>query len=310
MQRSLKENHSGRVGRCTVILSGHKGSNKTVIWNESLTSLANIQVSGVNEELWSSYMYRHGQDTSHQTLRWFGMRTVKELREAVELYGWSKGVAKAKSVIKSFESPKLPQYRRKRVWGSQGHTLDIHRVLAGDLDHAWQSSHREVSNRLAMKGTVNIVIDIGSNQNVNNITYFWRGAVGLMLAQSLIKSGRSVRIIAVDCTSRATLEDVPNMNKLIIATVIKGFSESLNINKLFSVTSLSGFYRYYYFKAQLSIPCRANDSFGTAVDFDVDDIDYFLDSSPCLVISNIWSEQQANSKLQSLAKQIEGGSYE
>lgn len=294
-----------------MILTGIRPG-KTLIWNEDLTTLATLPVHEMNQALWNKYMSFLAEKDEYSSVSWLGVPGgVAELREKVELKGWSEGVSIARKLIRKFEVPSLPHFRRKRIKSSQGHALDIHAVYRGDLSRAWESSKREQIRNCAMRGYVNIIIDVGVNSSSDNNKYFWRGACGCILAEALINSGRNVRIIAVDCTSEIADSFIfPDSKKLIVAVVIKKFQECFDINKLFSFTALSGFLRYYFFKASYAPAYQARNSFGSSTNFEAEDIEDFLDGSTCITISNLWSHEQVNDRLGQLAEQIRSGKFE
>lgn len=280
-----------------------KSKYNTVIWFDDLTSLALAQVPEHNLEVWRDYTRKDYRGDA----RWWGVSGgIPAVRKLVELTGWSDGYKIGMAAIGSFQSPRLPQYKRKRIKSSQGHAIDIHAVMAGNLDRSWEASVKEYTNSLSMKGHVNILIDISSHGGVSGPQFFWRGAVGCILAKALIESGRHVRIMA--CDSTTGLGSKACYNVINIVTVIKEFTSMLDMNRLFSMTALAGFYRYYFFKACLLID-EPVEGFGNPGALYSKDINHFLDGTPILLVKNIWSRKQANLKLKELSAKIEGGNY-
>lgn len=280
-----------------------KSDNNTVIWFDDLTTLATASVPEHNLDVWRDYVSNDSEGRG-----WWGIDGgIEAVRKTVELYGWKDGYKRGMEAIGSFKAPRLPQYKRKKVRADQGHALDIHSVMSGQLHRAWEASEKQHQNVLSMKGHVNILIDVSANGYVGSGSFFWRGAVGCILAKALIESGRHVRVMA--CDSTTGLGNNRCYRTINIVTVIKEFTAPLDLNRLFSMTALAGFYRYYYFKACIMIEDKVH-GFGGAGELHAKDINHFLDDTPILVVKDIWDKKQANSKLQELSAKIEGGKYD
>ena len=290
-------------------LVNYENNDTCVHFYENITQLANQQVSDVNMSYWQDLVT---QDYStYRSTSWLGVPGgIPEVRKYVELDGWEAGVAKGMEALGNLPVPKLPTFRRKKVRAASGNALDIHRVYGGDLSTAWESTKREQSlTKMAFKGHVNIIVDLCANANVGAEAMFWRGAVGCLLAKSLIQSGRHVRIIAA-----ATVENPcgyrnrdRGYGRVTVATVIKDWNYPLELNSLFASTALAGFFRHYYFKSIMAMPKIVERGIGQAMEFKMEHLNYHIDSTTCIIVESIWNKEQALSRAEAFVKQIENG---
>ena len=291
-------------------LVNYDNNNACVHWYENITQLANQQVSDINRHRWNDIVIAHY--TKSGSTGWFGVGGgIAELRKYCELEGWNEGVQKGLESLGDLPVPKLPSFRRKKIRASSGNALDIHRVYSGDLSKAWESTKREQSlTKMTYRGHVNIIIDLCANCTVSAEAMFWRGAVGCLFAKSLIQSGRHVRVIAAATADRPLdwgYGRESGYGEVTIATVIKDWNYPLELNSLFASTALAGFFRYYYFKSICALPHSVDSGLGRSTEFKVDHLNYYLDSTTCLIVENIWDKDQAISRSAQFVRQIEEG---
>ena len=281
------------------------GNNSTLLYFETLSELANLQVDPLNEEEWREQV--NNKEREHS---WFGMKGIAEVREACELYGWDAGMEKGLAAFASLTAPQLPSLKRKRCYSSGGHTFDMQRLYSGKPEKAWRTSRREQSeNKMAHKGLVNIVVNIAANCGVSADAFFWRGALAMLYAKALMESGRRARILAVmpvDRWVQSNPHDKKGDSHLMIAVEVKAYGQALNLGSMFAMTALSGFFRYYGFKAILSTPFKVSGGLGTSVSVKNELLEPLLDDSPALVIENIWSQEAAMAKSVDFTKELMG----
>jgi hypothetical protein len=167
---------------------------------------------------------------------WLGVRSVAELR-SVLTKGYPEGVAKLEKITVG-DLPAPQDIRRRRVRSDQGDELDMQAVYRGDLSRAWSRTKRQSRNSVR---SVSIVIDLAGNANVTSDELFWRGAAGLRLASELTEAGYSVAIYgaagATGYTKGESHEDVCQFVE------IKAEDSPLDMDRLASLTCLSGFFR-------------------------------------------------------------------
>jgi len=276
----------------------------TLCYYDSVSSIANVQVSEVNMDRWTHTI--RNEDVS-----WIGIAGGRaRLREAVELYGWKEGVDRGLEAFGELTAPKLPSIRRKRGFRDYGHAINMSRVYSGSAHKAWSSSRRELTDKkISKKGLVNVVVDFSTSCRVGSDRYFWRGALGVLLAKALMNSGRKVRILAaLSCTgfkSNGNPEKSKGEKNLTSIIQVKDFIQPLEYNTMFAVTALAGFYRHYQFKVILSMPCRVGAGLGYPDTVVLDRMAPIIDDNPVIIIENIWDKETAKRKANNIVKELE-----
>ena len=281
----------------------YEDSGCTFEYYDSFSSIANIQVPKHNMSKW--------RDTvSHNSYRWLGVEGGRaKLREIVELYGWQKGVDDGLQALGEISAPTLPSIKKKKCFSSYGHTLNIGRMYSGSLTKAWRSTKRELSaKKYNKKGLTNLIIDFSSNCNVNSEAFFWRGALGIVLAQALMASGRKVRILACcscDGLKKGRASRKLGEKNLTIAMLVKDYTQRIEYNTMFAITALSGFFRHYIFKAFLSQPYKVTSGLGHASELKISRLNPILDDNPIIMVENIWDKATAIRKANNITKELE-----
>jgi hypothetical protein len=166
---------------------------------------------------------------------WLGVRSVSELR-SVLTKGYPEGVAKLEKITVG-DLPAPQDIRRRRVRSDQGDELDMQAVYRGDLSRAWSRTKRQSRNSVR---SVSIVIDLAGNANVTSDELFWRGAAGLRLASELTEAGYSVAIYGAAGAEEITTQGSNNVCQFV---EIKAEDSPLDMDRLASLTCLSGFFR-------------------------------------------------------------------
>jgi len=83
--------------------------------------------------------------------------------------------------------------RRTSLWTRQGQTVNMHRVLRGDLGRAWKKSVRRPVATPGL-GRVVVVIPISVSSNTPLATRYWMLVASCVLAEHAYRQGRPVEI--------------------------------------------------------------------------------------------------------------------
>lgn len=226
-----------------------------VVHYESIQDLMESSVNPVNE-----YYVRRSYECHARDLKWWGWSGgFEECKRKLSGAGWPEGLEMARRELPSVAIPTMRSVKRKRVRASHGDTIDMQRVYSGDLARAWETTHRFHS---ASKGSNNviIVIDPVASASVESTEAFWRGAAAVMIADMLMQSGRSVKIV-VGAAAQKIFTDRHRRMKSSFTMTIKEFDQPLDMETMALVTSV-GFFRGYGLKAYAEAPYPINDYFG------------------------------------------------
>ncbi len=276
-----------------MILHENKNKNSTLQYYDCFSSLANQEVHPNNLSNWQ----RTSRSTSEgrSSMDWYGMPSVPELRSALELHGWEEGAIVGEEKFGHIKAPPLPSIKRKRCKGSYGHTLNMMSIYNGNFDKAWLTSKKAPSEgRMKKTGNVNVVVDIAGSCTVSAEAFFWRGAVGVMLARALQKSGRNVRILVAGSARGYTREKGAGTNYICTVVNAKDYGVPITLDSMFAMTALAGFFRYYIFKAWCSQKHVMSQGFGRPRTIDEIDLEPIVDNNPVIIVSDIWNEEHAN----------------
>lgn len=287
---------------------------------ESIAELMEVQPHPVNIRRWAhEFSCINGKDNPKdpgpgkkraKRLRWWGVPSVKDII-AMKDEGWHEGVAIIFDLLERLEVPQVASIRRKRIRGDFGDHLDLQAVFRGELDKAWETTTRELKYHVGLT-TTSIFVDISAAYLVQAHEMFWRGAVTVVLADALEKSGRPVRVIAFDTVHR------PYQNTWMDRTtslMLKDYSDPLHLEKMAMVTGLAGFWRYWFWRSWASAPDTLRPGFGYVHHFDngpidVDDLPKPLEKLASdeanIVISSIWNHGAAQNFLSSLTSEVYG----
>jgi len=155
--------------------------------------------------------------------------------------------------------------RRKRRRDDHGDTLDIQRVWAGDLDHAWQRAVRMERLQQNMR-RITLAFDVTANAGVSNEQAMWRGALCMLLVDSLARAGRTFEIYTVDSTTNpfgwTSAQGTPT--RLWTSWLVKPTHMPIVPDRLAAMVSV-GFMRVVGFCAEGMGPWEVSSGFGGAM---------------------------------------------
>lgn len=166
--------------------------------------------------------------------------------------GWIEGADKALQFLAGVQLPQVKNVRRRRTRAAFGDSLDIHRVLAGDLDKAWDTTVRVRSSDTGMNN-VTVLLESGTPWYITSEQAFWRGATAVALSDMLSSSGRSVELLL--CKSAYDFFELDSSRLVCASIQIKDFESPLDLGKVAITTSI-GFHRTLVYKA---LSCAAGD---------------------------------------------------
>jgi len=278
----------------------HSDSNRTIQYIDNFTTLANCQVHSKNLDWWQSKVL--GREDGSACTRWLGVPSIVDLRSIVELTGWEEGAITGEEKLGHIKAPALPSIKRKRSKGSYGHTVSMTSIYNGNFDKAWLTAKKiNCDTRYKKSGLVNIVVDVCANSGRSSEQMYWRGAVASMLSKALQKSGRSTQIF-IGASSKGLYDDSGASYVTTTYIKCKDYGYPIVLDRLFAMTALSGFFRYYIWKGWGSLPFKLANGLGRHASLDESDLAYFTDKSPAIIVSDIWNEHQALSAVDTLLK--------
>ena len=277
-------------------------------WYDDIDEIINAKVPECNAANWKStlgYCF-HGNitETGKGDKGWIGTTASMPTFNSYLTHGWERG---AKKISEALDNPSLviPQaksVRRRRRRGPMGDSVDIHRVMRGELDTAWDYRKREMSVRKSSKNVL-IMLNNSFNANVTAQEAMWSGACAAWLNNILQASGRNVMI---EYTSNGFGAITSGGKGSVCFTItVKNYDEPIALDKLAAVASLPGFERIYGFKAILAHDEEICSSLGRGCDWYVPShVKEYADE--VLYISGIRSEQAAVAFLNRTIAQLEG----
>lgn len=199
--------------------------------------------------------YGPGSKTHHDVTK-FGILGNDALYESL-----SDKISVLKKEIGDVPDLGVKEVRRKRVRAGQGDEIDIHQVYQGNIDRAWSKTERFDFDGTAKLVTLLIDNEDGSWVNANDS--LWRAAAACAMYESLIKAGKSVRVVTYGATRRPFTTYQKNMT---VTITIKGYSEQLSVRKLASMAHC-GFARGPGFFGMMRCGHKLDVGLGTSVKF-------------------------------------------
>lgn len=166
------------------------------------------------------------------------------------LAGFDEAIARIESLAASLEAtvPALPSVRRQRVKGASGYALNPHKVLRGDLAHAWTRMTRVTRPHGGRIARLMVCPMFSGSTSQNQIE--WTTAATLALAAVLEASGRSCELWSVvplnGCYKSAALHTTP-------AICLKPASVPWNTQDL-ALTADSAWLRRLHFRFAEMLP--------------------------------------------------------
>jgi len=163
-------------------------------------------------------------------------------------YGWPDGhrdMMKLAVEHQNIVAPLANVPRKRLLRDRQGQEYDIHTANFGRFDKAWTRRMRSNKQR---PPRVCVAIEIAANACMTNKDMFGGPAMGLLLADALVRSRMQVMILAIGC-SEGSFESLKTQHVCLSSTVMKQYTEHINTLKL-SGLCLSGWFRYHGFNAK------------------------------------------------------------
>lgn len=186
---------------------------------------------------------------------WFGRGNATG-RDVIQhaLGGWRVGYKKLQDMLRELdlkgnaveELAMVQKRRRKRFKSDQGFELDIHAVNQGNLGRAWTNIKSEVVDK--QHKLITLMVDVGGTSSEDVASSLWRAAVAVKLADVLIKSGKSVRIVVGSLAEGVYIRDAYDF-KTTTSIVVKQYNEPLTLERLAGMSHL-GFHRVFNFMAR------------------------------------------------------------
>jgi hypothetical protein len=215
------------------------------------------QPSAVNASHWETTF---SEDTPSRVQSWLGCSSYSEVERLVK-YGWAEGIAKIDEKMTEIQVPAPTSVKRRKVRDRFGDEVDIHSVLAGNLDRAWTRTTRHPVSSIR---EVTLYIDISANAFVTAEQLFWRGAAGIIICDALENAGYSVKVVVYDYTIRPFDDFRYRDYSLLSTVVVKEAHQPLNKSALASTSALAGFFRKYIFASHLADEIKAAGGLGSS----------------------------------------------
>jgi len=176
---------------------------------------------------------------------WYGSLAPLALVVPFLLTGWPEGVAVMRETLDKIAAPRVQSVRRRGHWADQGDSVNLERMYAGDMEHAWRSTRRESS---ANAPRIRLLCNVGARAEVSKGHMFYRGAAVSALTEALVAAGYMVEVWAV---SRAA-GIIPS--KLVThAVLIKGYDAPLNLSVICATTAHIAVHRRLMFPARYRV---------------------------------------------------------
>lgn len=138
--------------------------------------------------------------------------------------------------------------RRRGKWTDRGDFLDTQKLIRGELDKAWRTTHKRKAD--GGSRNVTLLVDLGANCSVTSEALGWRGVASLKIADTLTEAGYNVRLLGYslgvnDCSG--------GTNHSLSTIPIKDFDEGLDVTKLAFIMCRAGFFRTVIFASRSAI---------------------------------------------------------
>lgn len=137
--------------------------------------------------------------------------------------------------------------RRKQIWTRQGHSVNIHKVLRGDLGHAWRKSVHRAVHTPGM-GRVVLVIPSSVSANISAQQRQWILTASLVLAEHCYRQGRPLEIWSCGFHTHV-FQDVPYAESNFVHLVCLRRSQDAWDSTSLVLTTYSEWLRRLQFRA-------------------------------------------------------------
>lgn len=229
------------------------------VWHQHYTSVnefLNLLPSEENKHIIDENVYHRADDVS-----WWGWSGGFKQFQKFLHHTWPDGNQWAQQHVHK-DGIRLPvgtAMRRQRTRAAQGDSLDIHRVYAGSLETAWQSTKRVVSPSQQGLKNISIVVNLATVANVSWDDALWRGALAATLTDILQRSGRNVQVIIQNSVTNLLKED---RNKICcVSVVLKDYMHHMTFEQLLISCSVA-MNRSHMFIAKAAFPVPVRDGMG------------------------------------------------
>lgn len=263
---------------------------------DSVEEMLKLQLSPVNAGTEVAFLF--GDDVAKARgvdgdRRWRGdVSSIKEFGEMLHSGGWKAGSAKMTDSVGEISAPRVQSIRRRKVWKDDGDEIDIHRVYAGDLERAWESSERYLTS--GQSRNARLWCQMGFTANYEPDQFFWRGAVACVMVDALENAGYRVEIMGYHASVGTFSSGAVDWYTRV---PIKGFMEPLDIPRVAAVTAHAGFFRSVIFGAMGAAPLKVSAGLGSTNHQRPE----FVEEGDILV-SNIYDENGARAYLEEAMK--------
>ena len=194
--------------------------------------------------------------------------TVKRLIKS----GWQRGVQLMSKVQSKVDIPQPVNIRRRGRWTDAGDEIEMQRVYAGDLEHAWRRTMRTSGRGPAR---VRILVDSIASAGVDADRMRWRGVAALVLADALTGAGYSVQNESVMVGSGYGGEYRGSV-------IVKDYQSPLDLSALAATTAMPAFFRALWHTWHYVVSPAAINSPGYGVE--VATADAFADDDTSAVV--------------------------
>jgi hypothetical protein len=188
-----------------------------------------------------------------------GMSSVEEVKEFIN-NGWEKGVAQMRESVKALTVHGVKSIKRRKKWTDEGDEIDMCRVYSGELDHAWLSTERKLSDGGVTHLTVWVQTGFLCTHNPKD--FFWRGAIACLMVDALEEAGYRVEVKGYYCGTQVFSRTRSGRIDCIYTYPLKSFEEPLNIDRMAAVTATAQFFRCAGFAVKMSAPYSAEYGLG------------------------------------------------
>lgn len=223
-------------------------------------------------------------DSESGGVDWWGIKGGSAKVKKLGIAGWPEGVNKAIECLGTLTMPFTKSIRRERLRGPSGDDLDIHKIMRGQFDRAWEKRKRQIAPGIGLNVT-RIAVSVGANCSVDASRMFWRGAVAIILSDALEASGRSCEIVAFDTGYNSYNEEKMSINQVNV----KEAGDYLDIERVSLILCLAGYFRLHFFNAILAHSEEASGGLGQAIElYPIDDV-----RPGDIIITDVWSKEDA-----------------
>ena len=230
---------------------------KTIVKHyDSVTEFMNLKPSEINYAIAQGSCYKSNAKKS-----WYGVsggyeQVIKEVNT-----GWLEGYKKALELRSQIVSdiPMAQSIKRRRVFSDTGDNFHIDRLYNGQYETCFSDMKRKDSNGNPIR---RIFVAIGDNGGTSAEKLFYQGVCAAILTDALEDAGYRIELIAYMHSSGCFTDGSNEYTSF----VVKNSDNSMSLSRLNTVVGLSGFFRFYGFKALHSVDKRTTHGLGCNID--------------------------------------------